>query len=163
MKVPKRIVLADGSEVVLSEPKEEDFCIKVNDIDKAIGILKSKSYRETRLAKNMGEMLDLVANKDHYKEIHVRVFNDGCIFSHLEISRRYVNHLSSSSIPAVLDVYEELKELNPYILYKGIRVVKVKEVEDRDIERSRFMISWSSLGAIGFLLFVLYIMKRNRH
>ncbi len=163
MKIPKRIVLADGSEVVLSDPKEEDFCIKVNDIDKAIAVLKSRGYRETRLAKNMGEILDLIANKDNYKEIHVRVFGDGCIFSHLEISRRYINHLSSTSIPAVLHVYEELKELGPYILYKGIRVVKVKEVENRDVERSRFMISWSSLGAIGFLLFMLYMLKRNRH
>lgn len=154
------ILLADGTIVTLNEVNEEYFCLKVRDINEAINILKSKSYKETKLAKNLGETVSLIKPISSLEEIHVRVYaEDGCLYSHIEISRKYVQHLTTNSIPAILEVRKDLQDLQPIILYKGIRVVKVIEDEDVSVEKPKIPVPW--VGIIALFLGIILIRRKS--
>ncbi|MBP1356913.1 MAG: hypothetical protein JZD40_00240 [Sulfolobus sp.] len=156
MRVPKRILLADGAIITLNEVNEEYFCLKVRDLNEAINILKSKGYKETKLAKNLGETVSLIKPISSLEEIHVRVYaEDNCLYSHAEISRKYIQHLTTNSIPAILEVKRDLEELQPILLYKGIKVIKILEDENVNMREPKIPVPW--LGIIFFLLGIALI------
>jgi hypothetical protein len=169
---PRRILLEDGTEVVISEEeqKQEDtLLVYVPRKNEFKDFLITQGFNVQPFSTPMGEEFSLSKIVAQPWEHHIRIFKDGFIRSHVKISREYLQHLSSNVNVRSPVVYETLE----YVLaFMGKAHLKhnssgkwVSHVLDDyrvRLEAPDQLTSWRplvtlglALGAVGILAYLL--------
>ncbi|QIW22757.1 hypothetical protein EWF20_00325 [Sulfolobus sp. S-194] len=125
IRLPKKIIYDDFTSEIL--PKEYvkvegNLRLYTSEIERLLRDLKRAGFKETLLEIRKGEMYSL-SKKIGIWEIHIRIYPDGFLDSHLELSREYFQHLTFSSISFAYELYQmfpylELHNHNKRILTK---------------------------------------------
>lgn len=97
---PNEIELNDGSRIKLteSERKDEEYftvVVSPSKVEHIVAALRKDGFRDAWPAWNKGEAYGLSKVVDEPWEMHVRLYSDGSIYSHIEIQRDYFEHLDT--------------------------------------------------------------------
>lgn len=162
--LPAKVVYEDGESEILSL----DFVLnegnlrlhvskeKVKDL---VNLLISLGFTSS-FSFHKGEKFSLVNKYFDIWELHFRIFEDGFIDSHLEISREYVEHLTLKSIPSIFEAFEMYMPLYPYLeLYNAAKRKWIREVENHyaiPLKRPEKLTPWKLPVAmlLGLLRFI---------
>lgn len=109
---PRRILLEGGTEVVISEEeqKQEDtLLVYVPRKNEFKDFLITQGFNVQPFSTPMGKEFSLSKIVAQPWEHHIRIFKDGFIRSRVEISREYLQHLSSNVNVRSPVVYETLE------------------------------------------------------
>lgn len=159
IKLPKRVIYDDGTSEILSKDYvkvENNLRLYTNEIERFLRDLKEAGFKETLLEIKKGEKYSLSKKKGIW-EIHVRIYSDGFIDSHLELSREYFQHLT---FPSVSYAYE-LQLMFPYLwLYnRNKRILEVEELYEEKLTPPKLIIPWKPI-AISFPCVIYFILRR---
>jgi hypothetical protein len=84
-------------------------------IDSVAEVLRNHGFKDLRLTFHKGEKYSLSKKLLKIWELHVRIFSDGFIDAHFEISRDFLEHLHHSTLPSLYEVFDIYKEIYPKI------------------------------------------------
>ena len=158
VRLPKKVVYSDNTSEVLPEEyvkAEGNLRLYAKDVEYFLRDLKERGFKKTLLEIRKGERYSL-SKRVGVWEIHVRIYPDGFVDSHIEVSREYFQHLNSPS----LSFAYELKLMFPYLeLYnRDKRVVKVEEVYEEKLTPPQNLVPWKPV-AISLPCVVYFILK----
>lgn len=124
---PVKLLLENGTSLALTrdDMKDERYLairIPESSIDPLSDRLKSVGFRKAVPSWDQGETYGLSKPVNGTWEMHVRVFPDGSIYSHVEIRRDFFQHLNERY---VWPVYDEALELARAVA-ANVRTVHVK-------------------------------------
>lgn len=105
---PKEIKLGDGRRITLSDEERKDeeyFAIVVppQKVEAVVDVLQEEGFTKASPAWNKGEAYGLSKVVDEPWEMHVRLYRDGSIYSHIEVRRDYFEHLDTRYIWPLID------------------------------------------------------------
>ncbi|MUM65952.1 hypothetical protein D1867_12075 [Acidianus infernus] len=109
--LPRDVVYFDGTSATLPQDyviKEGNLRLFVpkNKINDVVNALKSEGFKEEKLEFYKGEKYSLSTKFFNIWELHVRIYDDGFIDGHFEVSRDYLEHLPYDTIPSIYEVFE---------------------------------------------------------
>ncbi len=109
--LPREVVYFDGTTAVLPRDyvlKEGNLRLFVpkNKIETVVSALKSSGFKEVSLEFTKGEKYSLSMKIYNIWELHVRIYQDGFIDGHFEVSRDYLEHLRYPTIPSIYEVFD---------------------------------------------------------
>jgi len=159
---PRRVLLEDGGEVIISEEeqKQEDtLLVYVPSIYGFRDFLVSQGFSVVSPSTPMGEEFSLSKIVVEPWEHHIRGFRDGFVSSHVEVSRAYLEHLSSSVKVRSPVVYETLEYAlafmnRAHLMYRpsGKWVSGVLENYRVRLEAPDELTAWRPLVTLGLAL-----------
>ncbi|BAB67694.1 hypothetical protein [Sulfurisphaera tokodaii] len=160
IRLPKKVIYDDGTSEILPKDyvkAEGNLRLYTNDIKRLLRDLKGSGFKETLLEIRKGEKYSL-SKKIGVWEIHVRIYQDGFIDSHLELSREYFQHLS---FPSVSFAYE-LQLMLPYLeLYNhNKRILRVEEFYEEKLTSPKHVIPWKPV-AMSLPCIIYFILRRR--
>ncbi|WP_373469296.1 hypothetical protein [Acidianus infernus] len=112
--LPRDVVYFDGTsatlpqDYVIKEGNLRLFVLK-NKINDVVNALKSAGFKEEKLEFYKGEKYSLSTKFFNIWELHVRIYDDGFIDGHFEVSRDYLEHLPYDTIPSIYEVFESYR------------------------------------------------------
>jgi hypothetical protein len=109
--LPREVVYSDGTSAILPQDyvlREGNLRLFVprSKLDDVVGALKASGFREERLEFYKGEKYSLSLKVYNIWELHVRIYDDGFIDGHYEVSRDYLEHLQYHTIPSIYEVFD---------------------------------------------------------
>ncbi|MCG2867561.1 MAG: hypothetical protein L7H08_08545 [Vulcanisaeta sp.] len=109
--LPREVVYFDGTTAVLSRDyvlKEGNLRLFVpkSKIEAVVSALKGSGFKEVSLEFTKGEKYSLSMKIYNIWELHVRIYQDGFMDGHFEVSRDYLEHLQYLTIPSIYEVFE---------------------------------------------------------
>ncbi len=109
--LPREVMYFDGTTAVLPRDyvlKEGNLRLFVpkNKIETVVSALKSSGFKEVSLEFTKGEKYSLSMKIYNIWELHVRIYQDGFIDGHFEVSRDYLEHLRYPTIPSIYEVFD---------------------------------------------------------
>ncbi|BCU69853.1 hypothetical protein [Stygiolobus caldivivus] len=160
VRLPKRVVYSDNTSEVLAKDyvkAEGNLRLFTKDVQKFLRDLKSRGFKETALEIRKGESYSLTKRIGVW-EVHVRIYPDGFVDPHLEVSREYFQHLNS---PSVSFAYE-LMLMFPYLeLYNhGKRVVRVEGVYEEKLSPPSHLVPWKPVTIPCVAYLILKVVQR---
>ncbi|XDF44267.1 hypothetical protein AB1303_13550 [Saccharolobus solfataricus] len=161
--LPRDVVYFDGTsatlphEYVIKEGNLRLFVPK-NKINDVVNALKSAGFK--------GEKYSLSTKFFNIWELHVRIYDDGFIDAHFEVSRDYLEHLTYPTIPSIYEVFEIYRTVYDKLhifdngAKKWIKEVKTHYFVTLNPPRSitalqPITVSVGALSAIGILAYLL--------
>jgi hypothetical protein len=133
-RLPRDVVYLDGTSVTLSW----DYILKEGNLrlfvpksrmEDVVNALKSSGFKEEKLEFYKGERYSLSMKICNIWELHVRIYDDGFIDGHFEVSRDYLEHLWYYTIPSIYEVFEFYKNAcNKLLIFDNSAKKWVKEV-----------------------------------
>ncbi|MGC9175355.1 MAG: hypothetical protein ACP5GO_05870 [Thermoprotei archaeon] len=108
--LPRQVVYFDGtsnklpSKYVLTEGNLRLFVPK-GKIEDVVRALNHSGFENVSLEFYKGEKYSLSLKLHNIWELHVRIYEDGFMDAHFEVSREYFEHLQYESVPAIYEVY----------------------------------------------------------
>lgn len=135
--LPRDILLDDGSRIIV--PKEEiektapehvfELWVPEDKVDEIAKELRKHGFKDVTLSRSFGEKYSLSLEIFEPWELHVRIFDDGRIISEIEVSRKYIEHITGIRLPVIYDVYLMYRQVYPrlHIRYRPANrwIVKV--------------------------------------
>ncbi|MEM0134964.1 MAG: hypothetical protein QXU18_07030 [Thermoplasmatales archaeon] len=105
---PNEIELNNGQRLTLSANERKDekyFAVVVSPekISEVVSVLRGDGFTNAWPAWNKGEAYSLSKVIDEPWEMHVRIYSDGSIYSHVEVRRDYIEHLDTRYIWPLID------------------------------------------------------------
>ena len=109
--LPREVVYFDGTTAVLSRDyvlKEGNLRLFVpkSKIEAVVSALKGSGFKEVSLEFTKGEKYSLSMKIYNIWELHVRIYQDGFMDGHFEVSRDYLEHLQYLTIPSIYEAFE---------------------------------------------------------
>lgn len=109
--LPREVVYFDGTPAILPEDyvlKEGNlrlFVPKIK-IEEVVNTMKTSGFHEEKLEVYKGEKYSLVMKFYDIWDLHVKVYSDGFIDSHFEVSREDLEHINYETIPSIYEPFE---------------------------------------------------------
>jgi hypothetical protein len=109
--LPREVVYFDGTTAVLPKDyvlKEGNLRLFVpkSKIEAVVSALKGSGFKEVSLEFTKGGKYSLSMKIYNIWELHVRIYQDGFMDGHFEVSRDYLEHLQYLTIPSIYEVFE---------------------------------------------------------
>ena len=109
--LPREVMYFDGTTAVLSRDyvlKEGNLRLFVpkSKIEAVVSALKGSGFKEVSLEFTKGGKYSLSMKIYNIWELHVRIYQDGFMDGHFEVSRDYLEHLQYLTIPSIYEVFE---------------------------------------------------------
>ncbi len=151
LKLPKKIQLYDGKMVSLNDNEmknERNFCLKVPPtcVDSIVSSLIKFGFKRPSLTFKMGEKYSLSKVILFPWELHIRVYDNGCIYSHIEIYRKYIQHLLGYTFPYIEGTYSLISNVRKVELtYKDAKLKKILEYKTFRLKSPSFLLPWKPL------------------
>jgi hypothetical protein len=168
LKLPSRFELNDGETVSLKNEdlvKERTFCLRVSPkhVDDLASSLFRVGFKKPSLSFRMGEKYSLSKVLIFPWELHMRIYDNGCIFSHIEVQRKYIQHLLGYVLPSLEESFSIISkfqdvEIN-YELDKKLR--KVLEYSVFKLNAPRFLLPWQPFFMLSAFLVGFNLTKRK--
>ena len=146
--LPSEVVYFDGTSAVLPEEyvlKEGNLRLyvpkwKVEDVANA---LKGSGFHEEKLGPYKGEKYSLAVKFYDIWELHVRIYPDGFIDSHFEVSRDFLGHLNYETIPSIYEPFEFYRTAYDKLhIFDSVARKWIKEV------RSNYLVTLNPPGSL---------------
>ena len=141
---PEKIELDDGQEITLSQEDMKDeryiaIVLPSDKVDYFANFLKTQGFKDATPAWDQGEKYGLSKIIYDPWEMHIRIFENGQIYSHIEVRRDYFEHLDERYIWPVYD--EPIKLVKQVTDAIGTLHVKSGEWVRRVITKARVTLS----------------------
>lgn len=141
---PETFTLEDGTETTLSldDMKDERILALVIPNDKTwqfASFLYNHGFADTSLAWDQGQKYSLSKILNNTWEMHIRIFDDGKIFPHVEIRRDFAQHLNQNFIRPVL--FEALEYIKDFTDGWGILFLKENKWITSILTKAQFKIN----------------------
>ena len=169
--LPSEVVYFDGTSAILPQDyvlKEGNLRLFVpkSKIDDVVNAMKNAGFHEEKL--EFGEKYSLVMKIYNIWDLHVRIYPDGFIDSHFEVSREYLEHLTYETIPSIYEPFEFYRTAyNKLHIFDAVTKKWIKEV------RSNYLVTlnppsaltpWKPISVIAGVLagigFIAYALSR---
>ncbi|AWR96231.1 hypothetical protein DFR86_00840 [Acidianus sulfidivorans JP7] len=134
--LPSEVTYDDGEHEILDSNfvlKEGNLRLYVPQsyVDKVAEKLKNTGFKETKLEFPKGEKYSLTIPFYNIWELHVRIYNDGFMDAHFEVSREYFGQLNYQTLPSIYEVFDFYKEVYPYLhVYNSAKKKWIVEVHN---------------------------------
>jgi len=171
--LPREVVYFDGTSAILPEDyvlKEGNlrlFVPKIK-IEEVVNTMKTSGFHEEKLEVYKGEKYSLVMKFYDIWDLHVRVYSDGFIDSHFEVSREYLEHINYETIPSIYEPFEFYRTAYDKLhIFDNVTKKWIKEV------RSNYLVTlnppstltpWKPISVIAGVLagigFIAYALSR---
>ena len=171
--LPREVVYFDGTSAILPEDyvlKEGNlrlFVPKIK-IEEVVNTMKTSGFHEEKLEVYKGEKYSLVMKFYDIWDLHVRVYSDGFIVSHFEVSREYLEHINYETIPSIYEPFEFYRTAYDKLhIFDNVTKKWIKEV------RSNYLVTlnppstltpWKPISVIAGVLagigFIAYALSR---
>lgn len=171
--LPREVVYFDGTSAILPEDyvlKEGNlrlFVPKIK-IEEVVNTMKTSGFHEEKLEVYKGEKYSLVMKFYDIWNLHVKVYSDGFIDSHFEVSREYLEHINYETIPSVYEPFEFYRTAYDKLhIFDNVTKKWIKEV------RSNYLVTlnppstitpWKPISVIAGVLagigFIAYALSR---
>ncbi|BBG24285.1 hypothetical protein [Sulfuracidifex tepidarius] len=151
LRLPKKIQLYDGETVSLNDndiKNERNFCLKVPPtyVNSVASSLIKIGFKKPSLAFKMGEKYSLSKVVLFPWELHIRIYDNGCIYSHIEIYRKYIQHLLGYTFPYLEGTFSLISNIHEAELtYKNIKLKKILEYKTFSLKSPRLLLPWKPL------------------
>ncbi len=150
--LPEEHVLKEGN-LRLSIPK--------NKLEEVVNALESSGFKETSLEFYKGEKYSLSSKIYNIWELHTRIYQDGFIDSHFEVSRDYLEHLQYPAIPSIYEVFYFYRTAYDRLrIFDSVTKKLIKEVKSNyfvTLGMPRSLTPWKPI-VIGGILGSVFIM-----
>jgi len=169
--LPRDVVYFDGNSATLPQDyvlKEGNLRLFVpkNKIEDVVNALKGSRFREEKLEFYKGEKYSLSMRIYNIWELHVRIYDDGFIDGHFEVSRDYLEHLQYYTIPSIYEVFDFYRTAyNKLHIFDNVAKKWIKEVRTQylvTLEPPKSLTAWQpiavvvgALSAIGIIAYAL--------
>jgi len=171
--LPREVVYFDGTSAILPEDyvlKEGNlrlFVPKIK-IEEVVNTMKTSGFHEEKLEVYKGEKYSLVMKFYDIWDLHVKVYSDGFIDSHFEVSREYLEHINYETIPSIYEPFEFYRTAYDKLhIFDNVTKKWIKEV------RSNYLVTlnppstitpWKPISVIAGVLagigFIAYALSR---
>ncbi|MFP3260756.1 MAG: hypothetical protein RXQ22_07735 [Sulfolobus sp.] len=171
--LPREVVYFDGTSAILPEDyvlKEGNlrlFVPKIK-IEEVVNTMKSSGFHEEKLEVYKGEKYSLAMKFYDIWDLHVKVYSDGFIDSHFEVSREYIEHINYETIPSIYEPFEFYRTAYDKLhIFDNVTKKWIKEV------RSNYLVTlnppstitpWKPISVIAGVLagigFIAYALSR---
>ncbi|PVU74514.1 hypothetical protein DDW13_07195 [Acidianus hospitalis] len=171
--LPREVVYFDGTSAILPEDyvlKEGNlrlFVPKIK-IEEVVNTMKTSGFHEEKLKVYKGEKYSLVMKFYDIWDLHVKVYSDGFIDSHFEVSREYLEHINYETIPSIYEPFEFYRTAYDKLhIFDNVTKKWIKEV------RSNYLVTlnppstltpWKPISVIAGVLagigFIAYALSR---
>ncbi len=128
--IPRDVELDDGTRIMVSEDEARrtapehvfELWVPRERIEDVVSELRRQGFEDAWLSVSFGEKYSLRLKIFEPWEVHVRIFDDGSMVSEIEISREYIEHLTSVRLPVLYDVYYFYRRAYPslHIRYRPV-------------------------------------------
>jgi len=169
--LPREVMYFDGTTAVLPRDyvlKEGNLRLFVpkNKIETVVSALKSSGFKEVSLEFTKGEKYSLSMKIYNIWELHVRIYQDGFIDGHFEVSRDYLEHLQYPTIPSIYEVFDFYRTAYDKLhIFDNIAGKWIKEVRTQylvTLNPPRSLTPWEpiaivvgALSAVGIIAYAL--------
>ena len=169
--LPREVMYFDGTTAVLPRDyvlKEGNLRLFVpkNKIETVVSALKSSGFKEVSLEFTKGEKYSLSMKIYNIWELHVRIYQDGFIDGHFEVSRDYLEHLQYPTIPSIYEVFDFYRiAYDKLHIFDSIAGKWIKEVRTQylvTLNPPRSLTPWEpiaivvgALSAVGIIAYAL--------
>jgi hypothetical protein len=169
--LPREVMYFDGTTAVLPRDyvlKEGNLRLFVpkNKIETVVSALKSSGFKEVSLEFTKGEKYSLSMKIYNIWELHVRIYQDGFIYGHFEVSRDYLEHLQYPTIPSIYEVFDFYRiAYDKLHIFDSIAGKWIKEVRTQylvTLNPPRSLTPWEpiaivvgALSAVGIIAYAL--------
>jgi hypothetical protein len=169
--LPREVMYFDGTTAVLPRDyvlKEGNLRLFVpkNKIETVVSALKSSGFKEVSLEFTKGEKYSLSMKIYNIWELHVRIYQDGFIDGHFEVSRDYLEHLQYPTIPSIYEVFDFYRTAYDKLhIFDSIAGKWIKEVRTQylvTLNPPRSLTPWEpiaivagALSAVGIIAYAL--------
>ena len=171
--LPREVMYFDGTTAVLPRDyvlKEGNLRLFVpkNKIETVVSALKSSGFKEVSLEFTKGEKYSLSMKIYNIWELHVRIYQDGFIDGHFEVSRDYLEHLQYPTIPSIYEVFDFYRTAYDKLhIFDSIAGKWIKEVRTHylvTLNPPRSLTPWEPIaivaGALSTVGIIAYALSR---
>ncbi len=148
LRLPKKIQINGDETVTINRTDLKDertFCLKVSPrhVDSIAMSLMKIGFKRPSLTFKMGEKYSLSKLIMFPWELHVRIYNNGCIYSHVEIYRKYVQHLLGYTFPSIEEAFSLISKIQDVEMnYRNMKLTKILEYETFKLKTPRLLLPW---------------------
>ncbi len=138
--LPRKFTLRDGSSVELTAREVSEgfsksppvICgyVEKEQVDAVRDRLHEVGFKEAVPATQEGEKYGLSLDIGNHWELHLRIFPDGSLESHVEVSREYFEHLGDNRIFVVYEPFQYLFPKWPAHLFYRPAKMEIASVEE---------------------------------
>jgi hypothetical protein len=171
--LPREVIYFDNTSTILSKEyvlKEGNLRLFVpkNKLENVVNALKSYGFKEVGLEFYKGEKYSLSMKIYNIWELHVRIYQDGFIDSHFEVSRDYFEHLQYPTIPSIYEVFDFYRTAyNKLHIFDNVAKKWIKEIRNHylvTLNSPRSLTSWEpivvTVGALSVIGITAYALSR---
>jgi hypothetical protein len=160
--LPRDVVYFDGTSAVLPEDyvlNEGNLRLYVpkDKIEDVVNALRNSGFKDVVVLKlDKGEKFSLSMKIFNIWELHVRIYDDGFIDGHFEVSRDYFEHLNYQTVPSIYEVFDFYRTAyNKLHLYDSKVRKWVREVRTHylvTLNPPKSLTSWEPIAVVAGLL-----------
>ncbi|AKA74650.1 hypothetical protein SULI_12790 [Saccharolobus solfataricus] len=171
--LPSEVVYFDGTSAILLEDyvlREGNLRLFVpkNKIEDVVNSLKTSGFHEEKLEFYKGEKFSLAMKFYDIWELHIRIYEDGFIDAHFEVSRDYLEHLNYATIPSIYEPFEFYRSAyNNLHIFDGVAKKWIKEVRSNylvTLNPPKALTPWKPIsviaGALAGIGIIAYALSR---
>jgi len=171
--LPSEVVYFDGTSAILPEDyvlREGNLRLFVpkNKIEDVANSLKASGFHEERLEFYKGEKFSLAMKFYNIWELHIRIYEDGFMDAHFEVSRDYLQHLNYPTIPSIYEPFEFYRSAYDKLhIYDAVAKKWIKEVRSNylvTLNPPRALTPWKPIsvivGALAGIGIIAYALSR---
>ncbi|MQL56132.1 hypothetical protein [Acidianus ambivalens] len=159
--LPRDVIYFDGTSAVLPKEyvlKEGNLRLFVprNKIEEVVNALRNSGFKDVNLKSNKGEKFYLSMKIYNVWELHVRIYDDGFIDGHFELSRDYLEYQQYQTIPSIYEVFDFYRiAYDKLHIYDAIAKKWIKEVRTQylvTLNPPKSLTQWEPIAVIGGVL-----------
>jgi hypothetical protein len=171
--LPREIVYFDNTSTILSKEyvlKEGNLRLFVpkNILEDVFNALKNSGFKDVGVEFYKGEKYSLSMKIYNIWELHVRIYEDGFIDSHFEVSRDYFEHLQYPTIPSIYEVFDFYRTAyNKLHIFDNVAKKWIKEIRNHylvTLNSPRSLSPWEpivvTVGALSVIGIMAYALSR---
>jgi len=164
--LPRDVVYFDGTSAVLPKEyvlKEENLRLFVpkEKIEAVVNALKSSGFEPVSLEFYKGEEYSLSMKIGNIWELHVRIYQNGLVDGHIEVSSDYFEHLQHPTIPSIFEVFEFYRtaydKLHIFDSVSGKWIKEVRTLCKVTLNPPNSLIQWEPVAVVGGALITIGI------
>ncbi len=176
--IPKKFVTASSRNYNLSKydlnliSKEPIFknWIPAEKINNVRNYLIESGFKKPDLAFDEGEILGLTKSLSYPWEFHIRIFENGDLISHVEINRKYFQHLGNIRVFTAYEAYNYYKPVVKDFYLKYVKndedIIKVNENKNITLPVPTGLTPWKPVIAAGIIAAfggtLYYLLGKNK-
>jgi len=171
--LPREIVYFDNTSTILSKEyvlKEGNLRLFVpkNRLEDVFNALKNSGFKDVGVEFYKGEKYSLSMKIYNIWELYVRIYEDGFIDSHFEVSRDYFEHLQYPTIPSIYEVFDFYRTAyNKLHIFDNVAKKWIKEIRNHylvTLNSPRSLSPWEpivvTVGALSVIGIMAYALSR---